>query len=417
MNLVNKDVEAKLLELTTNIKGESGDYYGMHFAFSRLLDHYRSEYQLKIAINILSDIFKEVEGSIFLCKDKDIAIVYKGEDRMLLEKAIFQLRYLFVDDPLAYDNEGDENPEFCVVYDLGFQWRNFYQLCKEKVGIKIKKENEPEVQSVRSSPVSAQSRTAILDGGASKTILTPAKLSLIENDLTNADLRLALRRQSVCANIKGADLRPVFEEVYINIPHLKKLLGMDIDLTSNQWLFKYLTQILDGYVLDTLAKRQNEFLASPVSLNMNVETILADKFLKFNSRIDNNLKSSIILEIHVADVFVDMVGFLAAKDMAHELGYRVCIDGLSALSFIQIDRESLGFDLAKLQWNADMRSDLITEQNRRLQEAVQRCGSNRMILCRCDTKNAIDYGQALGISLFQGRYTDSILDPNAKIIN
>src|SRR5690606_1038125 len=80
------------------------------------------------------DLYKQQEGGIFLCRDADIFVVYKGEDRPLLEKGVFQLRYLFVDDPLAYDTNGDENPDFCRVYDLAFQWHEFHDVCRRKFG-------------------------------------------------------------------------------------------------------------------------------------------------------------------------------------------------------------------------------------------------------------------------------------------
>ena len=71
----------------------------------------------------------------------------------------------------------------------------------------------------------------------------------------------------------------------------------------------------------------------------------------------------------------------------------------------------------KLLWNADMASDLQTIENRDLELAVAACGANRVILCRCDNREAVDYGQALGISLFQGRFLDQLIDPTAKIQN
>jgi len=77
-----------------------------------------------------------------------------------MEKAIFQLRYLFIDDPLSYNSDGDENSDFCAVYDLGFQWRIFYQLCKEKVGIKVKKDNE-EIQGVRQQEETSPSASPV----------------------------------------------------------------------------------------------------------------------------------------------------------------------------------------------------------------------------------------------------------------
>jgi hypothetical protein len=40
-----------------------------------------------------------------------------------------------------------------------------------------------------------------------------------------------------------------------------------------------------------------------------------------------------------------------------------------------------------------------------------------VILARCDNQDAIYYGQALGISLFQGRYVDSVLDPHSDVVN
>ena len=44
-----KDAEAKLLETIGSIKDESNSWRGMHFRFSQLLEHYRSDYQIKIA--------------------------------------------------------------------------------------------------------------------------------------------------------------------------------------------------------------------------------------------------------------------------------------------------------------------------------------------------------------------------------
>ncbi len=71
----------------------------------------------------------------------------------------------------------------------------------------------------------------------------------------------------------------------------------------------------------------------------------------------------------------------------------------------------------KLQWNADIASDLQTSENRRIADAIKRCGPNRVILTRCDNRKAVDYGQALGISLFQGRYLDKLMNPLSRVEN
>ena len=126
---------------------------------------------------------------------------------------------------------------------------------------------------------------------------------------------------------------------------------------------------------------------------------------------------SIIFEIPVVDVFADTTAFMLARGHLQKMGYRLCLDGLTINSFLNIDRGKLGFDLLKVQWNADVESDLNSLQNLALAKSVKECGSNRIVLCRCDNRQAVAYGQALGISLFQGRYIDSLINPSAKVAN
>jgi hypothetical protein len=235
--------------------------------------------------------------------------------------------------------------------------------------------------------------------------------------LESADLSRVMRRQPICAAVPNMMVRRVFDEFYVNIGHLRQLLSANVDLTSNRWLFKYLTQVLDVRMLDMISRNAARFVDRPISINLNVETLLSDSFTKFDAAIKPSMKVSIVIEIQIADVFNDMAAFMVAKEMVQKLGYRVCLDGLTSLSFTQIDRERLGFDLAKLYWNADLESDLKSRENKQLSEAVKSCGPNRVILCRCDDRRAVDYGQALGISLFQGRFLDRIIDPTSKVEN
>ena len=244
-----------------------------------------------------------------------------------------------------------------------------------------------------------------------------AALANIERDLKNADLSKVLRRQPICAAVPDTMVRRVFDEYYINIAHLRKMLNTDVDLLENRWLFKYITQILDDRMLALLERSPTRYLDNPISLNLNILTLLSDEFAKFDASIKPAVKFSIVIEIQLADVFADMSAFLAAKSYAQKLGYRVCLDGVTDLSFAQIDRKKLGFDLIKLQWNADIHTDVTSEANQELSNAIKHCGANRVILTRCDNRTAIDYGQALGISLFQGRYLDSLINPKSTVEN
>ena len=44
-----------------------------------------------------------------------------------------------------------------------------------------------------------------------------------------------------------------------------------------------------------------------------------------------------------------------------------------------------------------------------LRTLVRRAGKNRVILCRCDDREAVDFGRTIGIDLFQGRHIEHLI--------
>ena len=406
MRVVDKDPEARLIELLNLIDDNRQGWQLLCFAFSRLLEHYRSEYQIKIAINLINDLLGDHDGAIYLCDDATIYLMVRYLDKSLLDKLVFQLRYLFMDDPLAYTPEGDENKEFCTIYEMQTQWQDFMEICKRRL-----------VNRMRSTRASAVKPASLAIDKEKSTMLTGASVAGIERDLRTIDLSTSIRRQPVCAAIPNTAVRTVFDETYINISHLQQTMGLEVDILSNRWLFKYLTQVLDERMLDAIQRAPVRYLSNPISLNLNVATLLSTRFLEFDASIKPASKVSMVIELQIADVFSDMGAFLFAKESVQRQGYRVCLDGVTELSFPYIDRQRLGFDLIKVMWNADSDFDLTSEKNRDFNAAIRHCGNNRVILTRCDTVEAVEFGQALGISLFQGRYLDSLVNPKATVVN
>ena len=422
MQLVSVGAEAKLVEFLSSIREDASGWLGVCFAFSSLMEQYRSEYQIKIALNMIKDLLKQEEGQVYVCKDATVYVLVKGTQKQQLEKVVFQLRYLFMDDPLAYTSDGEENPAFCVMHDLVTDFDAFSALARAKM-LEGKRGRDAALPPAASSAVAAKSGgflqqvKQIASSAGSMRFLNATSLAHMERDLTNADLTTVMRRQPVCAAIPDMMVRRVFDELYINITHLRQMMRVEADLLSNRWLFKYLTELLDYRVLHMIQHNPARYMELPISLNLNVKTLMSDEFLEFDASIKPSVKVSVVVELQISDVFEDMRAFIMARNAVQKLGYRVCLDGLSDLSFTQVDREKLGFDLVKLQWNADIPSDLQTRENKKIADMIKSCGPNRVILNRCDNRKAVDYGQALGISLFQGRYLDKLMNPLAKVEN
>ena len=417
MRVVTKDSEAHLIELLHLIEENREGWQALCFAFSRLLEHYRSEYQIKIAMNLMNDLLGDHDGAIYLCEDSTIYVVVRHFPKALMEKMIFQLRYLFMDDPLAYTPEGDENREFLTVYDIPTQWQDFMDICKRRLVTRLRQVNRPTPAAAVGTSSSEMRLPELPKKEKALRIFTASNLAAIENDLRDIDLSTTIRRQPICAAIPQTTMRTVFDEMYFNINHLRQSMGIEVDLLSKRWLFKYLTQILDERMLDAIQRSPGRYLTNPISLNLNISTLLSARFAEFDAAIKPSTKVSVVIELQIADVFADIGAFLAAKDAVQKLGYRVCLDGVTELSFPYIDRQRLGFDLIKLMWDASGESSMQAEKNIQLTEAIRVCGNNRVILTRCDTLQAVEFGQALGLSLFQGRYLDAVINPKSTVMN
>lgn len=428
MQVFSKGSEVKLVETLAEIGDQANGWTAVSFAFARLMDQYRNDYQIKIAVNMVTDLLKSEEAMLFVMADQAINLLAKNTQRSKIDKVIFQLRYLFMDDPLAYTAEGEENPEFCTIYDLGTQREAFSTFARGKM-LEGRRGASGAGAQAPAAPTASAPAPSKQGGGILRQVkeqiasASPMKffnatsLASIERDLANADLSMVVRRQPVCAAIPDMMVRRVFDELYINITHLRQMMRVDADLLSNRWLFKYLTELLDERMLKMVQMNPSRFLDLPVSINLNIKTLLSDFFSEFDATVKPSVKVSVVVEIQLSDVFEDMRAFAAVRNSLQKMGYRICLDGVTDLSFPLVDREQLGFDLIKLQWNADMPSELNSTPNLRIAEAVNRCGPNRVILSRCDNRKAVDYGQALGISLFQGRYLDKLMNPLSKVEN
>lgn len=429
MRVISREPEAHLIELLQLIETSPQGWQAITFHFAKLLEHYRSEYQIKIATNLMNDILGDRDGAIYLCNDSTIYVMVKNFPKSLTEKMIFQLRYLFMDDPLSYTAEGDENTAFSTVYEMESHLQEFSTIIKRRMVARVRGSQSNAAQEAASAvatPVAAPTQISARAKAEAQfpsrnakalKVFTASSLAEIERDMMDVDLSVTIRRQPICAALPETPVRSVFDEMYININHLRQSMGVEVDLLSNRWLFKYLTQVLDGRMLETIQRNPLRYLATPISLNLNIPTLLSNQFLEFDAVVKANSKVSIVVEFQIADVFADMSAFLLAKDTAQKLGYRVCLDGVSELSLPHIDRTRLGFDLIKLIWNSDGEQDINSPKNVKLSEAVRACGNNRVILTRCDNKQAVQYGQALGITLFQGRYLDSVVNPKSNVKN
>jgi hypothetical protein len=372
----------------------------VHIHLSRLRPHNRRHHHLRIAANMFESAVAAYEGQLFQLSSADLVLVCKGADVADLDPAVTKIRYLFSEDPLAREDDG-ESDRFCTWYDLTRDYDNFVKLANDLHAEKEKRR----LQAANPGPTAPRKPDVPLD---------PAELGKVVDALKRADLTNVMRRQPVVALLPRQAPMQVFNELYISIADLKKAVAPGIDLASNRWLFQHLTETLDKRMLALVSHGLESSISSRFSLNLNVATLLSPEFLAFDASLKAAARGTLVIELQAVDIFADMNAYLFARDFVRERGYRLCLDGLSHLSVGLIDRAKLGVDLIKIIWSNDMLDDPTGQRHEDLRSFVTALGESRAILARCDSEEGVRLGEALGIRMFQGRYIDTVIEKSKK---
>ncbi|MEO0034176.1 MAG: hypothetical protein RLZZ501_199 [Pseudomonadota bacterium] len=396
--------ESQLLDYLRRLERHRQNRKAVYLHLSGLMAQNRREHHLRVVASAFEPLVKMMLAQVFTLANADLMVIYKAQAGDEIEAAVVKLRFLFSEDPLVRDEAGGRQAAFCTRYDLERE----YDLVLTQAQ-KLAKAEADRRSAAHEQAVARQLRPPQPSGGDP---FTPELLTRVEQALGQADLANLVRRQAVCAMVGKTPPQPVFHELFISIADLRQTLFPSVNVNSSPWLFQQLTETLDRRVLSLLNKHDDRTLEGDISINLNVATILEPEFLTFDDNVKAGMRGTIVLELQKVDIFADLGAYLFARDFAHDRGYRICIDGLTYSQLPFVDRERLGADLIKLVWDGS----LAEEQDRKT-EALKRIGVTRIILCRCDTPVAIEFGHSVGISLFQGRYVESVLqgDPHKRL--
>lgn len=364
----------------------------VHIHLSRLRPYNRKPHHIRIALATFEAVVQNFEGQAFTLHNADLFFVCRHASVPEVDAAIMKVRHLFGIDPLAQGESEEDILRFATWYNLEVQF--------EEVAEMIQQFHRDVDRRARTGADSASRRMPI----------TPRQLGELEKLLAKADLSKLLRRQPICAlPAPNVAPKPMFREIFISIAEMQETLLPRIDMTSDLWLFQHLTETLDRRMLTMVTREiQNAELKS-FSINLNLSTVLSPPFVNFDSSLKSVARGTVVIELQNIDIFSNMSGFLFARDYLRERSYRICLDGLNHQTLEFIDREKLGFDLLKLNWTMALVEDLSSRRTAELKSRIDEVGRTRVVLARCDSRDAIEFGHSMGISMFQGRYVDSLI--------
>ena len=245
---------------------------------------------------------------------------------------------------------------------------------------------------------------------------TPQMFAELEKRIAQTDLSQFFRRQPICAIVKKSPPLELFDEVYIAVSELLKECAPQADIFKTPWLFARLMESLDKSLLNTIKHHDNGAFEKNFSINLAVTSVMTPMFADFDASLPEHAKKTILIEFKFTDILTDLPAFVRARQFLKERGYRLCIDLVSDDIMAFVQRQKLEADYIKLLWSAEL---LEKVKDPAFVEGIQRLNPQHIILCRVDDQMAIDIGQAMGITLFQGYYVQKMLyqTPKAQRLN
>jgi hypothetical protein len=382
----------------------------VHLHLSRLAAAHRREHHVRVALGAWDAVVARFDGQLFHLANNDLVVVTKGATVAEMDQVVLKLRFLFSEDPLAEGSGESADRVFCTWYELTREYPRFVAMAQDMLARK----QAGYAQDI-ARDAAARMETAGPAYEAPRQPIDPIGLAKLEQGLASMDLTVMVRRQPICAVMPAMPPMPVFQEVFVAIAELAKRLMPDVDLASDRWLFQRLTQKLDNRVLSVLPEIEaKEQLSS--SINLNIGTILSPQFQTFEKKLRTVTQKTMVAELQVVDVFGDVGTYIFARDYLRDRGWRICLDGLNYLTFPLLAKTELGFDLHKVIWTPELDGEVQEQRRRKFQQTVEAIGADKVVLCRCDSQRAIDFGQTIGIRLFQGRFVDAMLQVAPKAV-
>ena len=390
--------EQLLLEYLRRLENRREGRNAVRINLSNLMPANRREHHIRAATNSFEALVSDLMGQLFELKNQDIFFVYKSAAHARVKDTVQKVKFLFSDDPM-FDEKRNPEDAFVNWYDVETQYDELFDMVRDM--------GEDGGATKRASSRS-NVREALKARQEHGDPLTPDILSRAVKALLRTDLTSLVRRQFVCGVTKKLVPEPVFSELYISIMDLRETMMPGINITSNRWLFQYLTESLDKRVLSLLSKTDRTSITGDISFNINVSTLMSPEFMAFDEGISAARRGSMVLELQKVDIFADFGAFLFAREFCQEKGYRICLDGMTYQNMLMIDRERLGVDYVKIMWNPEL-IDGGAAMKKDLHDMVEAAGKSRVIMARCDDREAVDFGRSTGINMFQGHYIEHLI--------
>lgn len=399
-----KSQEERLLDTLMRMRNNTGGAYAVLLHLSELRPSHRQPHFMRMVSRSLESLSTQQDVQVFNFTNSDVALLCRNTPVDEVDDAVFRVRALFNEDPLTQTEDGSAEDHFSSWFDMA-QANDFKDI-----------ESAVSAAAEASKDIKMQQAEAMSTGRASTAMggdpLTPEMVQGVTQKLLEARVGDLVHRQPAVMVSAGKTQELAFREHYIAMGELRERIAPKINLFAGHWLFQYISETIDARVLEVLSRLDYEAMDYPLSVNLNVSTVMARPFQNFHAIVGEHT-DKVIVEIQIIDIFADMKAYAYARDWLREQGYRVLIDGLNPLTLNFFDPELLDADLIKISWGPEVSGGIGENKTKHIKHVVDKLPQGSVVLSRVDSEEGVIWGLDLGIRCFQGHYIDKVVEAMA----
>lgn len=395
--------ETLLVDRLARIADNPAGYFAVHVHLSELRPNNKQQNFISIAARVFENLISTADAILFRLSNGDLVLICREVPVDDIDPYIEKVRSLFSEDPLTATETDEFEDRFTTWYDLAHKddLETFRQAAQLLADAAEKAAKRKAASARDKRPEQAGEPIGALNLAA-----------LVERMKQTRVADLIRQQAAVQIGPKGAGTM-VFREHFVSIGELKERVAPQVNLFASAWLFQYLTEVLDRRLLAVMARKDYAIMRDPISLNLNVGTVMSRDFQQFNRAVGEHTEK-VVIEMQLIDIFTDITAFNVARDTLQRQGYRVVVDGLNPMSLQFFDPSDLKTDFIKIAWGAGYGADGDDARARELAQVVKNAGRDSVILARVDSEDAVRWGLKLGISRFQGYFIDKLVTAMAQ---
>jgi hypothetical protein len=233
------------------------------------------------------------------------------------------------------------------------------------------------------------------------------------------DLRQLLMQQTAVTLRPGrgipfsARIAPLFRELMFNPAALPA--GGPANLLSDPFIMRHLTGTLDARILAHLHEdlesegpltRPALRLGVPIHLNLSAEAIVSPDFARLVA-VAGRRGARLAVELPAMDTVADPVLTAFAGALLRQADIALVLDGIDHAGLTMLRPRTEATALVKVVWSPRM-ADGPASLLARIDAAIESIGARHVVLLDADCEAALVWGQAHGITHYQGPYIDAV---------